>query len=186
MDVNAMLEWLQSTGVAVQIRDGLYTFPVLESIHVVGLAIVFGTIVILDLRLLGKASTNRAVSRVLADLLTWTWVAFAITALTGVLMFSTNAVVYFHNTFFRAKMILLVLAGVNMFVFELTGRKTIAQWDASPVTPTSARVVATLSLIIWIGVIVTGRVIGFTATRAQAPTQTAPDVNFEELLGLPQ
>jgi hypothetical protein len=186
VDVNAMLEWLQSTGVAIQIRDGLYTFPVLESVHVVGLALVFGTIAILDLRLLGVASTNRAVSRIMADLLKWTWAAFAITALTGGLMFSTNAVVYFHNTWFRAKMILLVLAAVNMAVFELTARKTMPQWDTQRSTPPIARAVATISLIIWVGVIVAGRVIGFTATRAQAPTESAPDVDFEDLLGLPK
>ena len=186
MNVNAMLEWLQGTGVAIQIRDGLYTFPVLESVHVVGLALVFGTIAILDLRLLGVASTHRAVSRVMADLLQWTWAAFAITALTGGLMFSTNALVYFHNTWFRAKMVLLVLAAVNMLAFELTARRSITKWDASPLTPRSAKIVATVSLVIWVGVIVAGRVIGFTATRAQAPVETAPDVNFEDLLGLPK
>ena len=181
-----MLEWLQRTAVAVSIRDSLYTFPVLESIHVVGLALVFGTIAILDLRLLGVASTDRPVSRLVADLLKWTWAAFAVTALTGGLMFSTNALVYFHNTFFRAKMILLVLAGLNMLVFELTARKTIDRWDRASTTPSSAKVVATISLVIWIGVIVAGRVIGFTATRATVPAEAAPDVNFEDLLGLPK
>jgi len=181
-----MLEWLQRTAVAVSIRDSLYTFPVLESIHVVGLALVFGTIAILDLRLLGVASTDRPVSRLMADLLKWTWAAFAVTALTGGLMFSTNALVYFHNTFFRAKMILLVLAGLNMLVFELTARKTIDRWDRDSTTPSSAKVVATISLVIWIGVIVAGRVIGFTATRATVPAEAAPDVNFEDLLGLPK
>ena len=181
-----MLEWLQATSVAVQIRDGLYTFPVLESIHVVGLALVFGTIAILDLRLLGVASLDRPVSRILSDLLTWTWAAFAVTAISGGLMFMTNAVVYFNNSYFRAKMILLVLAAVNMAVFELTARKTIHEWDAARATPRAARVAATLSLLIWVGVIVTGRVIGFTATRAQAPTESAPDVDFEDLLGLPK
>jgi len=181
-----MLEWLQRTGVAVQIRDSLFTFPLLESIHVVGLALVFGTIAILDLRLLGVASTDRPVSRLMADLLKWTWAAFAVTALTGGLMFSTNALVYFHNTFFRAKMILLVLAGLNMLVFELTARKTIDRWDRASTTPSSAKVVATISLVIWIGVIVAGRVIGFTATRATVPAEAAPDVNFEDLLGLPK
>jgi len=181
-----MLEWLQRTAVAVSIRDSLYTFPVLESIHVVGLALVFGTIAILDLRLLGVASTDRPVSRLMADLLKWTWAAFAVTALTGGLMFSTNALVYFHNTFFRAKMILLVLAGLNMLVFELTARKTIDRWDRASTTPSSAKVVATISLVIWIGIIVAGRVIGFTATRATVPAEAAPDVNFEDLLGLPK
>ena len=181
-----MLEWLQRTAVAVSIRDSLYTFPVLESIHVVGLALVFGTIAILDLRLLGVASTDRPVSRLMSDLLKWTWAAFAVTALTGGLMFSTNALVYFHNTFFRAKMILLVLAGLNMLVFELTARKTIDRWDRESTTPSSAKVVATISLVIWIGIIVAGRVIGFTATRATVPAEAAPDVNFEDLLGLPK
>jgi len=186
VDFTPMLEWLQRTAVAVSIRDSLYTFPVLESIHVVGLALVFGTIAILDLRLLGVASTDRPVSRLMADLLKWTWAAFAVTALTGGLMFSTNALVYFHNTFFRAKMILLVLAGLNMLVFELTARKTIDRWDRDSTTPSSAKVVATISLVIWIGVIVAGRVIGFTATRATVPAEAAPDVNFEDLLGLPK
>jgi uncharacterized membrane protein len=187
MNISSMLEWLQTTSVAVQIRDSLYAFPLLESVHVIGLALVFGTIAILDLRLLGVASTNRAVSRILADVLTWTWVAFVVTAVTGGLMFMTNAVVYFNNTFFRAKMILLVLAGVNMLVFELTARKTMAEWDTDRSAPPIGRVVATLSLLIWVGVIVTGRVIGFTATRAAAPAdEAAPDVDFEDLLGLPK
>jgi len=186
VNVTWMLEGLQRTSVAVSIRDGLYTFPVLESIHVVGLALVFGTIAILDLRLLGVASLERAVSRLMADLLKWTWAAFAVTAVTGGLMFSTNAVVYFHNTFFRAKMILLVLAAVNMLVFELTARKTLGRWDAGSRTPTVAKVVATVSILIWVGVIVAGRAIGFTATRTTVPTEAQPDVNFEDLLGLPK
>jgi hypothetical protein len=186
MDPTPMLEWLQRTSVAVQIRDGLYMFPVLESIHVVGLALVFGTIAILDLRLLGVASSDRPVSRLISDLLKWTWAAFALTAVTGGLMFSTNAIVYFHNTPFRIKMVLLVLAAVNMLVFELTARRTMAQWDASATTPRVAKIVATLSLVIWVGVIAAGRVIGFTATRSTVPAEAPPDVNFEDLLGLPK
>ena len=181
-----MLEWLQRTSVAVQIRDGLYMFPVLESIHVVGLALVFGTIAILDLRLLGLASSERPVSRLMTDLLKWTWAAFALTAVTGGLMFSTNPIVYFHNTAFRIKMVLLVLAALNMLVFELTARRTMAQWDAAATTPRVAKVVATLSLVIWVAVIAAGRVIGFTATRSAVPAEAPPDVNFEDLLGLPE
>jgi uncharacterized membrane protein len=186
VDPTPALQWLQRTAVAVSIRDSLFTFPLLESIHVVGLALVFGTIAILDLRLLGVASMDRPVSRLIKDLLKWTWAAFALTAVTGALMFSTNAVVYFHNTYFQAKMVLLVLAAVNMLMFELTARKSITEWDAAPTTPSMAKVVATASLVIWIGVIVAGRVIGFTATRSAVPAEAAPDVNFEDLLGLPE
>jgi len=79
-----------------------------------------------------------------------------------------------------------VLAAVNMLVFELTARKTMSSWDRGPTTPSIAKVVATVSLVIWVGVIVAGRVIGFTATRATVPAEAAPDVNFEDLLGLPK
>jgi hypothetical protein len=115
----------------------------------------------------------------------WTWVAFALTFLTGALMFITNAAVYFHNTYFRIKMLLLVAAALNVLVFELTARKTLARWDQAPSSPPLGRAVATISLVIWVAVIVAGRMIGFTTTRASIDEPTPVDVNFEELLGLP-
>jgi hypothetical protein len=184
MDIAPMLDCLQRTGLAVQVRDSLFAFPLLEAAHVIGLALVFGTIVIVDLRLLGVASTHRPFRRLAADTLKWTWVAFALTALTGALMFSTNATVYFHNTYFRAKVLLLVLAAVNVLVFELTAGRTVQRWDQAPAAPPVGRVVATLSLVIWIGVIVTGRMIGFTATRASLSDPAPVETNFEDLLGL--
>jgi uncharacterized membrane protein len=180
-----MLDWLQGTGLATGIRDSLFLFPLLESVHVIGLALVFGTIAIIDLRLLGMASTRRSFRRMSSDIMKWTWAAFAVTALTGGLMFITNAAVYFHNGYFRAKMALLVLAAINVLVFELTAGRTIQQWDQAPSAPPIGRAVATVSLVVWVGVIVAGRMIGFTATRA-SPTESSPaDANFEDLLGLP-
>src|ERR1700686_1456083 len=125
MDIDAFLKSLEASGLATRIRDSLFLFPLIESTHVVGLALVFGTIAIIDLRLLGIASTRRSFQRLAADILKWTWAAFALTALTGALMFITNAQVYYHNLFFRTKMLLLVLAGVNILVFELTAGRTM-------------------------------------------------------------
>ena len=180
-----MLEWLQGTRLAVSIRDSLYLFPLLESAHVIGLALVFGTIAVVDLRLLGLASAERSFLRIASDTFRWTWVAFALTALTGGLMFMTNAVVYFNNAFFRAKVVLLVLAAINVLVFELTARRTVDRWDRSPSAPPIGKTVAALSLAIWVGVIFMGRMIGFTATRGALSEPTPDDVNLEELLGLP-
>ena len=146
---------------------------------------MFGTIVILDLRLLGMASTGRSVQRMTSEILTWTWSMFAVTALTGSLMFMTNAAVYYDNVFFRAKIALLVLAGVNMLAFEFTGRRTMHQWDRAPSAPPAGRAAAVLSLIIWVAIIVAGRMIGFTTSRAAVTTPPPADVNFEELLGAP-
>lgn len=185
MDVTAVLDWVQRTSLAVQIRDSLFLFPLLESAHVIGLALVVGTIAVVDLRLLGVASTHRSFQRLAADTLKWTWAAFALTALTGGLMFITNAAVYFHNGYFRAKVVLLVLAALNVLVFELTAGRTVEQWDRAPSPPRLARAIATLSLVIWVAVIVAGRMIGFTATRASLTEPTPVDTNFEDLLGLP-
>ena len=165
MDIASILDWLQQTGLAVHIRDSLFAFPLIESTHVIGLTLVFGTIAIIDLRLLGLASTNRSFQRLAADIFKWTWVAFAVSAATGSLMFITNAAVYYNNAYFRAKIALLFLAAINMLVFELTTRRTVAQWDRDASAPPIGRAVAAVSLIIWISVIVTGRMIGFTATR---------------------
>src|SRR5690349_15287121 len=108
MDISSFLSSLEASSIATRIREGLYLFPMLEATHVVGLAMVFGTIVIIDLRLLGIASAHRSFKRLSSDVLKWTWAGFAITVATGCLMFITNAEVYFHNSFFRAKMLLLV------------------------------------------------------------------------------
>jgi len=182
----ALLDWLQQTSLAVQIRDSLFAFPLLEAVHVIGLAIVFGTVAIVDLRLLGLASLDRPFGRLAGDTLKWTLGGFIVAAATGTLMFITNATVYFHNVYFRAKIVLLVLAALNALAFELTARRTVAEWDAAPASPPPlARAVASLSLVIWIGVIVTGRMIGFTATRAAASAPAPVETNFEDLLGLP-
>ena len=182
MDIAAFLKSLAESGLAARIRDSLFLFPLLESTHVIGLALVFGTIAIIDLRLLGLASAQRSFQRMASDILKWTWGAFALTALTGALMFTTNAPVYYHNFFFRTKMLLLALTGINMLVFELTAGRTIHAWDKAPSAPPAGRAVAVLSLVMWIGVIFMGRLIGFTTSRAAVAPPPPAGVNFEDFL----
>jgi hypothetical protein len=180
MDISALLASLESSGIATTIRNSLYIFPFIESTHVLGLAMVFGTIAIIDLRLLGIASTRRRFSRIAADVLKWTWAAFVLTAVTGFLMFITNANVYYHNFFFRTKMLMLVLAGINMLVFELTARRRIQEWDSASAAPAAGKTAAVISLAIWITIIFLGRWIGFTTTRATVEPE--PEINFDNLL----
>jgi len=185
MDIAAFLKWLEASGLATKIRDSLFLFPMLESVHVFGLALVFGTIAIIDLRLLGIASTERSFQRMASDILKWTWAAFALTALTGSLMFITNAQVYYHNLYFRTKMLLLVLSGINMFVFELTAGRTIRHWDQAPSAPRTGKAVAALSLALWISIIFMGRLIGFTTSRAAVVAPPSSGVSFDDFLGTP-
>jgi hypothetical protein len=182
MDVAALLKSLEASGLAARIRDSVFLFPMIESTHVIGLTLVFGTIAIIDLRLLGIASSQRSFQRMASDILKWTWGAFALTVLTGVLMFITNASVYYHNLYFRSKMLLLVLAGVNMLFFELTAGRTIHDWDQAPSAPRAGKAVAALSLATWIGVICLGRLIGFTTSRATVLSPPPASVDFDDFL----
>ena len=182
MDIAAFLKWLEASGLATKIRDSLFLFPLIESTHVFGLALVFGTIAIIDLRLLGIASTQRSFKRMASDILKWTWAAFALTVLTGALMFITNAPVYYHNFYFRTKMLLLALTGINMLVFELTAGRTIHGWDKAPSAPRAGKAVAALSLAMWIGVIFMGRLVGFTTSRAAVVAPPPAAGNFEDFL----
>ena len=180
MDIAEFFASLEASSLATKIRESLLLFPLIESTHVIGLTMVFGTIAIVDLRLLGIASAERPFSRVASDVLRWTWAAFALTVVTGALMFITNAGVYSQNFFFRSKMVLLVLAGINMLMFELTAGRSIRQWDKDRAAPLAGKTVAAASLALWIAIIFLGRWVGFTTTRAQVPTDK--DINLEDLL----
>jgi len=182
MDINALLKAIEASGLATGIRDALWLFPLIESTHVIGLSLVFGTILIIDLRLLGVASTRRSFQQMASDILKWTWAAFALTVLTGSLMFITNARVYYHNSFFRTKMVLLVLSGINMLVFELTAGRTIHSWEKGPSTPRSGKAAAALSLAMWIGIIIMGRLVGFRTSRAAVIAPPPAGVNFDDFL----
>jgi hypothetical protein len=182
VDISAWLKNLEGTALASGIRDSLYLFPLLESVHVMALSVVFGTIMIVDLRLLGVASRHRPFARLSSELLKITWGAFAVAALTGTLMFMTNARVYAGNTSFRLKMVLLALAGINMAVFHLTAGRTVVRWDKERFAPRSGRATAALSLTLWVAIIFAGRVIGFTTTGAQAREAAPPAGNFDDFL----
>lgn len=183
MNITPWLQSLENTGLASGIRDSLYIFPFLESVHVMALSVVFGTIIIVDLRLLGFASTQRPFGRMSKELLRITWGAFAVAALTGALMFITNARVYASNTPFLIKMGLLALAGINMVVFHLTAGKTVTRWENAPTAPGIGKVTATVSLSLWIAIVFAGRVIGFTTTGAQARESAPAPTNFDDFLG---
>ncbi|HWW79615.1 MAG TPA: DUF6644 family protein [Steroidobacteraceae bacterium] len=182
MDIPAWLKSLEGTGLASGIRDSLYLFPFLEAVHVMALSVVFGTIMIVDLRLLGFASTHRPFARMSSELLRITWGAFAVAAVTGTLMFMTNARVYAGNTSFRIKMVLLLLAGLNMAFFHLTAGRSVIRWDKDRSAPRIGRTTAALSLSLWIAIIFAGRVIGFTTTGAQAKEAAPPAGNFDDFL----
>jgi len=162
MDLTELMYSIQDSGIAQYIATNRIAFPLIESLHVISLTLVFGTIAIVDLRLLGVPSSRRPFTDIAAETLKWTWIAFAIAVITGLLLFSSNASSYYINTPFRWKMVLLVLAGINMLIFEVAIVRTVHKWNKDVPVPTIGRVSGTFSLLFWTGVIVFGRWIGFT------------------------
>ena len=164
MDVQPLLQWLYDSPVGTAIRENGTLFPWIESVHVLAITLVVGSIFIVDLRLLGIASKGRAVSRLTGEVLPFTWVVFVLAAITGGLLFSSNAVKYAHNTFLLAKMSLLIVAFLNMMVFHVITSRGIEHWDESPHPPVRARLAGGISMALWIAIVVCGRWIGFTMT----------------------
>jgi len=162
MDLMAIAQGIESSGLATAIRDSLYAGPFINVFHVIGVVLVFGTISIVDLRLLGFPGTTRSLSIITHDLLKWTWLGFAIAVVSGVLMFSANATTFYINNEFRLKIVALVLAGTNMLIYELITARHANMWDKDVAPPTSAKVAGALSLVFWIAVIFLGRWIGYT------------------------
>lgn len=163
--IDQALTWLVNTPVATTISEGELWFPWLETAHVVAIAIVFGSIVTVDLALLGIGSYRPGTGRTMRELLPWTWAAFAGAVLTGSALFASQAPNYAANTFFRLKMLTLVAAGINMAVFHLGAYRTIARWDQSGRIPAGATVAGVLSLVFWVATLCFGRWIGFTLSK---------------------
>jgi hypothetical protein len=157
-----LLHWLYETTIATAIREDGNLFPWIESVHVLAITLVVGSISIVDLRLIGLVWKGRAVSRLLSEVLPVTWVAFVLAAVTGALLFSSNAEKYTSNHFFQAKMILLVVAFVNMIAFHIVTARGMEAWDTSPKVPVGVRAAGGISLGLWIAIIACGRWIGFT------------------------
>ena len=141
-----------------------WIFPVVETVHVAGMTLLVGSIALFDLRLLGLAMKGQSVSQLADRLLPATWTAFAIMVVTGSLLFTTSPTtgqVYCPNPALHIKLVLIFLASVNMAVFHFTVYRRVREWDKAYTTPLGAKLAGSFSVLLWAGVVVAGRWIGF-------------------------
>jgi general stress protein CsbA len=162
MDITPLLQSIEATELATLIREGESWFPWLESLHVLAVTLVFGTIAIVDFRLLGWAMLDRSVTRLERSVLPITWGAFALAVLTGALLFASNAITYASNSWFVAKFVFIALAGVNMMLFQWWVLRDVSLWDHAAQLPPAAQRAGALSLVFWVAVITCGRWVGFS------------------------
>jgi uncharacterized membrane protein len=178
VDLAGIVSGIEAWGVAEWMRSSLKAMPFVEATHVLASAAVFGTILIVDLRLLGFPDTRRSFRLLEHELLRITWAAFFVSVITGVLMFAANATTYYGNTPFQLKMLALVGAGVNMAAFQLVTFRSVERWDKDKPPPGAARFAGAASIVIWVAVIFLARWIGFTkGYNFEVPDNL--DLNFE-------
>jgi hypothetical protein len=173
----AFFQRLADSSWSTGLHESRYAYDLIESIHVWALCLFFGLAVMFDLRLLGWTMRRVPVSEVARRLLPWTVVGFVIMVISGTLLFSAIPLRSYQNIFFRVKMLMLLLAGLNVWVFHSGVYKGVEKWDLGVAPPRAARVAGILSLVLWIGIVLSGRMIAYNWFDCDRQPQPAI-VNF--------
>jgi hypothetical protein len=158
---NALMQMLYDTSIAVAVRESETLFPWIEGAHVLMVAVVVGTIAMVDLRLIGVSAHRRGARQLIVDMLPFTWIAFVLAVATGGLLFLSNATAYYESMPFRFKLLAILFAGINMGVFHLTAYRKIGDWDDLLPTPKAAKIAGIASLTLWVLIVFFGRWIGY-------------------------
>lgn len=159
MSMFSLFEWINETQLSIAVRESVWVFPILLSIHALGTSLSAGTVAWFDLRLLGVKLTQQTVSEVYRQIAPWMIGGFAIMFISGGLLFWASPVSLYEDAFFWIKAGALVLGSVNAAVYHLTIRRTISRWDTAPVPPRLVRMSGIASLLAWTSAIVFGRLI---------------------------
>jgi hypothetical protein len=161
VSILSFLQWLDNTTWSTALHESLYMYPLVESTHVLTLMLFVGLTVMWDLRLLGIAFTSVPVSDVARRILPWSRAGFYVMFITGALLFYAIPVRNYQNIFFRAKMIMFVLALANIWFFHNRTERTLAGWDVDARPPRAARLAAVASIALWFAIVVSGRMIAY-------------------------
>lgn len=149
------------SGISTALRESDYAFSIVESIHVLSITLLIGTIAILDLRMLGVVLRSISVTRIARNIFPLVWTGFAISFISGALLFWAEAAKMYLNPAFRAKIILLALVGLNPLIFHTTIYRRVHDWEVQELSPWRARAAAIASITLWAGIIIAGRAIAY-------------------------
>ena len=161
MSILGFLQWVADTEWSVALHESLWAYPLIESTHVLTLGLFVGTAIMLDLRLLGWSFSSIPVTEFTRRVLPWTRAGFYVMVVTGVLLFYAIPVRSYQNIFFRVKMVMLVFALFNIWYFHTHSERGIASWDTSPRPPRAARIAGMASIVLWLAIVVAGRMIAY-------------------------
>jgi hypothetical protein len=163
-------QWCNNSFFGHGIRDSRWLFPFVEIFHLIGLGMLGGTLLVLNLRLLGIGFKGEKTFDLSKDVRPWMIGSLVVMLVSGFLLFSTEAVKMFGNWAFRAKMSFLLLA----IVYTFTIHRWVLRADESRLAPVWRISAAVLSLLLWSGVGLGGRAIGFVTTSASSVSASTP------------
>lgn len=155
-----ILQAIETSAIATIVREEIWVYPILETLHVIGLGLVFGSIFAFDLRVLGW-HPDLSVRRMHAHLLPWVWTGFLFNAMSGILLFTAEAQKFAVNPAFQVKLALIALAGLNALAFQTQVFPRVATWDTDAESPRRAKASAALSIAMWVGIITAGRMMAY-------------------------
>ena len=156
-EVPAVIHWMQNSDIGTGIRESIWLFPIVETTHVLALALSVGVLIWFDLRLMGWGMKHQPVSQVHKQVMPLATFGFIVMFISGIALFWSEPEKCYSSWFFRVKVIFLVLAIINAGIFELATKKTIEDWDKYPIPPMRARMAGLISIISWAAVIIAGR-----------------------------
>jgi len=156
----AWLVWLETSALAVAMRQWQWLYPAVEIVHIFGFVVLVGAAFMFDARLLGR-SRAVPVSSLARHLLPWARWSLLLIVPTGAMMFVADATEMAENPAFRLKLLLVLAAFANAAVFHRWPFRTVGDWDTEVAGPGAARAAGVLSLALWTSVIACGRLIAY-------------------------
>ncbi|MEO1955148.1 MAG: DUF6644 family protein [Gammaproteobacteria bacterium] len=166
------VEWLATTKWSIALHESLYLYPWIESSHVLFICFFFGTLIFVDLRLTGKVFGDLSIAEMNKKILPLTIIGFCLMSLTGLLLFYAIPIRNYQNIFFRIKIFLILVAGLNALFFHKRMSKEAKNWDKDSLIPTTMKVSAVASLFVWSLVIISGRLIAYNWFDCDRQPQT--------------
>jgi len=161
MLVRSVFEWLGNQPSSIAIRESQYVYAALLTSHVIGMCIFAGLIIMMDLRLLGVGNRRTSFSQIQQRLFPWQMFGMAVSVISGLTLVYADPLRFYSNIYFWIKAVMMVLAGVNAMAFHQGTYRTVEAWNTETVPPFGARLASAMSLVLWAGVIVSGRLIAY-------------------------
>lgn len=161
MYVRSWFEWVDAFPSSIAFRESSYVYPITLTTHIVSMSLFAGLVIMMDLRLAGMGNTRTPLTQVQKRLFPWQMAGMFLSYSTGLLLFYGQPMRFYGNVFFWVKVVMMLLAGLNALAFHELTYRSVAAWDSDAPTPFGAKLAGILSLALWAGVVIAGRLIAY-------------------------